>query len=120
MLAQTLNAGEGRSAAAAVGGGRADGMRAGGSPASAAPLPPDNSELDPPTTYTRYVGFPHRARTAFAACSLLYFLSSDIIGSDDHQMGAKRSIRQAPLAFSFGSLSLSLSLRSPQAYNFLQ
>ena len=27
MLAQTLNAGEGRSAAAAVGGGRADGIR---------------------------------------------------------------------------------------------
>ena len=78
MLAQTLNAGEGRSAAAAVGGGRADGMRAnGGSPASAAPLPPDNSEIDPLATYTRYVGFPHRARAAFAARSLLYFLSSD-------------------------------------------
>ena len=70
MLAQTLNASKGRSAAAAVGGGRADGMRAnGGSPASAAPLPPNNTEIDPLATYTRYVGFSYRARTAFAACT---------------------------------------------------
>ena len=73
MLAQTLNAGEGRSAAAAVGGGRADGMRAnGGSPASAAPLPPDNSDIDPLATYTRYVGFPHRAQDVLSLLCLCF------------------------------------------------
>ena len=69
MLGQTLNASKERSAAAAVGGGR-DGVRSnGGSPASAAPLPPNNAEIDPLATYTRYVGFSYRARTAFAACT---------------------------------------------------
>ena len=70
MLGQTLNASKARSAAAAVGGGR-DGVRSnGGSPASAAPLPPNNNEIDPLATYTRYVGFSYRTRTGFAACAL--------------------------------------------------
>ena len=74
MLAQTLSAGDARSAAAAAaaGGGR-DGVRAnGGSPASVAPLPSNNNEIDPLATYTRYVGFPHQTRAAFAARNLWY------------------------------------------------
>ena len=59
MLAQTLNADEARSVAAS-GGGR-NGVHAdGGSPASAAPLPLNNIEIDPLATYTRYVGFSYR------------------------------------------------------------
>ena len=70
MLSQTLNAGEARSAAA-VGGGRADGVRAnGGSPASAAPLPPNSDGIDPLATYTRYVDFSNRTCAGFAAQNL--------------------------------------------------
>ena len=109
MLAQTLSAGDARSAAAAAaaGGGR-DGVRAnGGSPASAAPVPPNNTEIDPLATYTRCVCFSLRTRTAFAACTLEIVIHGVLLQFQMYwHSGGPFNVSTQTLSLSFSSMPL--------------